>query len=158
MAQETRWLSDDEQRAWLGFRVMTRSLDARLSRELARDGGLSMQDYDVLSALSDAPRRRRPAKDLGDHLLWTPSRLSHHLDRMERRGLVRRESGAGRGTDVVLTPEGLKAIRRSAPGHVAAVRRLFIDRLSPETLAALTELNDAVVAALDEDGPVTGVR
>lgn len=150
MTDRPDWLTEDEQRAWLGFRVMTRTLEARLARDLARDSALSMQDYDVLSALSDVRRRRRPAKELGEHLLWTPSRLSHHLDRMERRGLVRREPGTqGRGTDVVLTPSGLKAIRSAAPRHVAAVRRLFVDLLSAETLATLAELSESVLANLD---------
>lgn len=64
-------------RAWQGYRFMTRQLDARLARELARTSGLSMQDYDVLSALADVADHRWCAKDLGSHLLWSPSRLSH---------------------------------------------------------------------------------
>lgn len=146
MTEEPRWLSDDEQRAWQGYRVMNRQLDARLARELSRDSGLSMQDYDVLSALSDEPGHRWCAKDLGIHLLWSPSRLSHHVDRMQRRGLVRRDSCQdGRGTDVVLTAKGLAAIEAAAPNHVAAVRQTFIDRLAPEDLATLARLSGTVI-------------
>lgn len=149
MTNGPRWLSDDEQRAWQGYRVMNRQLDARLARELSRDSGLSMQDYDVLSALSDEPERRWCAKDLGTHLLWSPSRLSHHVDRMQRRGLVRRESCPdGRGTDVVLTPSGLAAIEAAAPNHVAAVREAFIDRLSAKDLAALARVSNTVIDGL----------
>jgi DNA-binding MarR family transcriptional regulator len=151
MTQEPHWLSDDEQRAWQAYRLMTRQLDARLARQLARDSGLSMQDYDVLSALTDTAEHRRCAKDLGAHLLWSPSRLSHHLDRMQRRDLVRRVGcPEGRGTDVVLTGQGLAAIQAAAPGHVAAVRQSFIDRLTPSDLAALARASSAVIDGLRE--------
>ena len=145
------WLTADQLSAWLAFRKMTRTLDARLARDLARDGGLSMQDYDVLSALTVTPHHRWCAKHLSAHLLWTASRMSHHIDRMEKRGLVRREPCAkGRGTDVVLTPDGLDAIRAAAPEHVEAVRRSFVDPLTPEELAVLARISDAVLATLEE--------
>ncbi len=151
MDEETAtWLTADQLSAWQGFRKMTRSLDARLARDLARDGGLSMQDYDVLSSLTDTPHHRWCAKHLGAHLLWTASRLSHHVDRMEKRGLVRREPCAeGRGTEVVLTPNGLDAIRAAAPEHVEAVHRSFIDHLTPQELAVLARISDTVLANLD---------
>lgn len=146
-----KWLSADQLSAWQGFRKMTRALDARLARDLARDSGLSMQDYDVLSALTDAPHQRWSAKHLGGHLLWTASRLSHHIDRMEKRGLVRREPSAeSRGSDVVLTPDGFDAIHAAAPEHAEAVRRSFINRLTPQELAVLARISDSVLAALEE--------
>lgn len=151
MAETTRWLTAEELRAWQGFRRMTRTLDARLARELTRDSGLSMQDYDVLSALTDTPHHRWSAKDLGAHLLWTPSRLSHHLDRMQRRELVRREPSAeGRFNDVVLTPHGLDAIRAAAPAHVEAVRHSFIDHLAPKELATFARISDTIMAKLED--------
>jgi DNA-binding MarR family transcriptional regulator len=154
MAHEPRWLSDDEQRAWLAYRRMTRQLEARLAQELARDSGLSMQDYDVLSALTAAAQYRLCAKDLGTHLLWSPSRLSHHLDRMERRELVRRAACPdGRGSDVVLAPQGLAAIKDAAPGHVEAVRQSFIDRIAPEDLATLGRVSASIIDGLREPRP-----
>jgi len=159
MTEEPRWLSADEQRAWQGYRLMNRRLDARLARELSRDNGLSMQDYDVLSALTDGPEHRWCAKDLGTHLLWSPSRLSHHLDRMQGRGLVRRDTcPEGRGTDVVLTSKGLAVIEAAAPNHVAAVRHAFIDRLTPDDLAALTRLSATVIDGLQAPADTTSSR
>jgi len=149
MTRGPRWLDADEQRAWQALRLMTRQLDARLARELNRASGLSMQDYDVLSALTDSPAHRWCAKDLGDHLLWSPSRLSHHLDRMHQRGLIQRDACAeGRGTDVVLTPQGFASIKAAAPEHVSTVRRVFIDRVTPAELAALGRLSRKVLDGL----------
>lgn len=151
MTAKTPWLTDDEQRAWKSYRLMTRQLEARLARELSHGSGLSMQDYDVLSALTDAPDHRWCAKDLAAHLLWSPSRLSHHLDRMQRRELVNRAGcPQGRGTDIVLTPKGLAAIKAAAPAHVASVRDTFVDRLTADELATLTNLSATVIQGLHE--------
>jgi DNA-binding MarR family transcriptional regulator len=85
-----------------------------------------VQDYDALSALTGVGDQRRCAKDLATHLLWSPSRLSHHVNRIQRPDqLIRREGGPeGRGMDFVLPPEGLAATQAAAPGHVA-VRETF---------------------------------
>ncbi|HEY9477333.1 MAG TPA: helix-turn-helix domain-containing protein, partial [Microbacteriaceae bacterium] len=97
-------ITAEEMRAWKALRLMSRQLEAHLARELARTSRLSMQDYDVLSSVAPLPERRWPAKALMHHLQWSYSRLSHHLDRMEARGLVTRErSRQGPGIDVVIT-------------------------------------------------------
>jgi DNA-binding MarR family transcriptional regulator len=72
---------------------------------------------------------------------------------MVERGLVRKEAcdTDRRGAYVVVTPRGRRELRAAAPGHVAAVRRLVIDRLSPEQLDALADAAAAVLAALDEE-------
>jgi DNA-binding MarR family transcriptional regulator len=145
-------LTGDEQAAWQAYRRMTRRLDARLARDLLRDSGLSMQDYDVLSNLSAEKSGRLCTKDLGAQLLWSASRLSHHLDRMEMRRLVRREPCLdGRGSDVALTDEGWAAIRGAAPGHVESVRDAFLDQLSPRDLQALRRIGEAVVTGLEPE-------
>ncbi len=147
---EPRWLDEREQRAWRGYRRMRRLLDLELSRQLMRDSGLSEPDYDVLSDLSETPDQRLRLSELADRMLWSRSRLSHHLSRMQQRGLVTREECAtdGRGSIVVLTPEGRRAIEAAAPGHVAAVRRHLIDLLTPEEITALDALTHRVVTRL----------
>src|SRR5665254_21977 len=49
------------------------------------------------------------------------SRMSHHLSRMEKRGLVRREASDARYPDVVLTEAGRAAIKASSPANAARV-------------------------------------
>src|SRR5215468_490661 len=109
---EPRWLSDREMRAWLGYRRMRLLLDLQLDRDLMSHSGLSEQDYDVLSNLSDAAGQQLRLTDLAGHLRWSKSRLSHHVTRMRQRGLVDREECAddARGSMLVLTPAGRKAI------------------------------------------------
>jgi DNA-binding MarR family transcriptional regulator len=147
---EPRWLTDDEMRAWLGYRRMRNLLDLQINRDLATDAALSEQDYDVLSALSELPEPRIRVSELSDMLRWSRSRLSHHMARMEKRGLVVREDypGAGRGAVVGLTEAGLRAIQEAAPGHVTSVRRHLIDLLSPEEIQVLGDIAEKVTKRL----------
>ncbi|WFF08482.1 MarR family transcriptional regulator [Micromonospora sp. WMMD1076] len=153
---EPRWLDEQEDRAWRGYRRMRRLLDLELARELMQDTGLSEPDYDVLSDLSETPEQRLRLSELADRMLWSRSRLSHHISRMQQRGLVTREECAtdGRGSVVVLTPAGRRAVEAAAPGHVAAVRRHLIDRLTPAEVSALGTLSQRVIDHLA--GRLTG--
>jgi DNA-binding MarR family transcriptional regulator len=147
----TRWLDDGEQRAWRAFMRMQGQLTAQLNRQLQTDSGLSLADYEVLVQLTDAPEGRLRPFELQRCLHWEQSRLSHHLTRMQRRGLIGREEcdEDGRGAFVVLTDAGRDAITAAAPGHVHAVRRLFFDGLTRDQVAVLRQVSDQVLAQLD---------
>ncbi|MET7862105.1 MarR family winged helix-turn-helix transcriptional regulator [Micromonospora taraxaci] len=150
-----RWLNEREDRAWRGYRRMRRLLDLELARDLTQDSGLSEPDYDVLSDLSESPEGRLRLRDLADRMLWSRSRLSHHLTRMQQRGLVTRQEcpDDARGSIVALTPAGREAIEAAAPGHLAAVRRNLIDLLTPAEIEALGALTHRVVDHLAGQQP-----
>jgi DNA-binding MarR family transcriptional regulator len=147
---DTRWLTEAEARAWRGYRRMRGLLDLQTSRDLAHDSGLSEPDYDVLSTLSEVDGRRIRLNELADHMLWSRSRLSHHITRMQQRGLVARQDCAsdGRGAEIVLTEQGLQAIQDAAPDHVESVRRNFVDLLTSDQLDTLSTIADTVLAHL----------
>jgi DNA-binding MarR family transcriptional regulator len=147
----SQWLADDEQRAWRGLVQMTSRLDSRLNRELQQTSGLSLADYDVLVLLTEAPDGRLRVFELAEDLQWEQSRLSHHLARMQRRGLVAREECTTdrRGAFVVLTDAGQDAIEKAAPGHVALVRQLVFDGLSAEQVVTLESFVTRVLSRLD---------
>jgi DNA-binding MarR family transcriptional regulator len=111
-----------------------------------------MPDYLVLSSLSEAPSRRHRLTELAARMQWSPSRLSHHVSRMEQRGLVQRADCADdlRGAVIVLTDAGWAAIEAAAPDHVASVRRHLIDQLSAEDLQALIRIGEKVARAFGE--------
>lgn len=147
---EPRWLNEREARAWRGYRRMRDLLDLQITRDLTRDTGLSWADYTVLVVLSEAPGHRMRLIELAGRILWSKSRLSHQLSRMEHRGLVRREAHAqnSRATDAVLTTDGLRVIERAAPKHVDSVRRHFIDLLTDDQIDALGDATEKVVHRL----------
>jgi DNA-binding MarR family transcriptional regulator len=132
---------------------MQMRLDAELARQLATDSGLSYPDYVVLVALTDQPEGSLRLFELGQVLGWEKSRLSHHVSRMVARGLVEKEAcdADRRGAHVVVTAKGRSEIQAAAPGHVEAVRRLFVDRLTPAQIAAIADAAEAVLAGLESD-------
>ena len=141
------WLDEHEQRAWRGYQGMRLLLSAQIARDLAHDSGLSEPDYTVLSNLSEAEGHRWRLNELAARMLWSKSRLSHHIARMQERGLVTREDCTtdGRGAFVVLTKQGMRAIETAAPPHVASVRRHLIDVLTPAEVDALASITWKVV-------------
>lgn len=156
MDEETRWLDDAEQRAWRAYLAMQAGLPTLLNRRLQATSGLSLSDFDVLVALTDHGARPIRVGELCDLLQWEKSRLSHHLARMQRRGLLARVECAddGRGAEIVLTDEGRAAIERAAPAHVAEVRDLVFDVLDDEQVRALETIGRAVAARVeDRSGP-----
>ena len=150
LVTEARWLEGVEHDAWRGWVEVGSRLEERLNRQLQRDSGLSSADYEVLVNLSEAEDTRLRSFQLGALIRWEKSRLSHHLTRMEKRGLIAREECPtdGRGAYVVLTPAGRSAIETAAPLHVEEVRRLFIDLLTEEQLAQLVEITGSVLEVL----------
>jgi DNA-binding MarR family transcriptional regulator len=144
MAQ--RWLTGDQQRIWRNYLALNGRLQAAMNRQLQARCGLSLADYEVLVALSE----RGPARvlELADALGWEQSRLSHHLARMRSRGLIERHGieQDRRGASVEITADGTDALHAAAPDHVALVRSVLFDPMTPTQLRAF----DAVItAALD---------
>ncbi len=150
MTSSPRWLSESEQRAWRALQQFGAPLAAALNRQLLADSALSSADYQVLVVLTETDGGMLRAGELGRATGWEKSRLSHHLRRMESRGLVRRQECLtdGRGLLVVITEQGRQAIADAAPGHVAAVRDLVIDALTPQQLQVLAEAGEVIGARL----------
>lgn|SRR5487761_1902098 len=147
---ETRWLDDSEERAWRSLQFMQMRLGAELARQLAEETGLSYPDYIVLVALTARPDGRSRIFEVANEIGWEKSRLSHHIARMSERGLVTREQcdSDRRGAFVVITRKGRRELGSAAPGHVAAVRRLFLDALTPEQLLVISEVCESTLARL----------
>ena len=146
----TAWLTAPQERAWRRYRRMRTLLDLRIARDLSRDSGLSETDYDVLSTLSEKPGSRWRARDLAAQLLWSTSRLAHHVGRMEQRGLVARQPAAddARGAIISLTARGQAVLDQAAPPHVASVRRHLMDLLTPEEVETLDTIAEKVITEL----------
>ena len=145
-----RWLDEREQQAWRGYLAMQTELQAHLNRRLQADSGLSLSDFAVLVTLTDTADGRLRAGELAEALQWEKSRLSHHLGRMQRRGLVERQEcpDDARGAFVAVTDDGRRAIERAAPPHVETVRDLVFDVLAPDDVDALARISGAVLTRL----------
>lgn len=151
---DTDWLTDAEQLLWRRWLTVGTRIQATLAREMQKDNGISIADYEVLVNLSEAPDRRMRIAALADKLQWDRSRLSHQISRMRNRDLVTRETcdEDGRGAFIVLTGAGLAATVDAAPGHVDTVRRLFIDQLTPAQARDLSAILGHLAEQFDGDG------
>jgi DNA-binding MarR family transcriptional regulator len=145
---DTRWLDEEEMRAWRVFLRSHADLLVRLDRELEAEHGLSLAEYEVLAFLSEAPGERLRMSELARRVLVSPSALTRRMDRLEKQGLVRRErcTDDARGAYAVLSGQGRVRIETAAPTHVRGVRAHFIDRLSRTQLSALAEALEVVPA------------
>lgn len=148
----TQWLDPDQQRSWRAWISCSQLLGDRLGRDLVDATGLSMADYEILVRLSERPERRMRMSELAEATLSSRSRLSHQIDRMERAGLVRRETcdSDKRGLNAVMTEHGWDVLVAAAPSHVASVREHFVDVLTSEEFEALGAACAKVVARLQQ--------
>jgi DNA-binding MarR family transcriptional regulator len=148
---KTRWLDEREAHLWRSWLRLNQELTTVLADQINRDAGLSVADYAVLVPLSESRHGMLRFRDLGREILWDRSRLSHHLNRMEKRGLVVREECAedARGAVVRMTSAGETAIKAAAPGHVASTRRCVFDLLSDKEIDMLTSVYDRILANLE---------
>jgi DNA-binding MarR family transcriptional regulator len=131
-------MTSSELAVWRSLIDTTAGLRRILGAEL-QESSLSPADYQVLLALSEADGRRMRSSELASTIDWQRSRLSHHLGRMERRGLIRRDGCAtdSRGAEVSLTAEGARVFRRATAPHMRAIKKHFADALTPEQFQAL---------------------
>lgn len=135
-------LTSRELAVWRALLDTTAELRTIMGARLQQDCGLSPGDYQVLLALSEAPGRRLRSSDLAAAIDWERSRLSHHLARMQRRGLIRRDDCAtdSRGAEVSTTEAGAGIFRRATAPHARAIKQHFADALSAEQVDALEDI------------------
>ena len=149
-----KWLTAEELGSWLSLVRLITWLPWSIDQQLQRDSSLGMVEYQVLAMLSESPRRTMRMSSLAEVTNASLSRLSHLVQRLERRGLVRRKPDPtdGRFTNAILTEEGWQTLVEAAPGHVAHVRSLVIDVLSPEQLRRLGRDAARIMSRIDTSG------
>lgn len=146
-----RWLTAAELESWLSVVRLMTWLPWSIDQQLRRDSNLSMVEYQVLAMLSESPEWTMRMSSLAEVTNASLSRLSHLVKRLERRGYLRREPDPtdGRFTNGILTEQGFQTLAEAAPGHVAHVRSLVIDVLSPEHLRRLGRDADRIMSRID---------
>lgn len=152
-------VAPDEQQEWRAVAALLAILPSALDAQLRRDAGMNLFEYQVLQALAEAPGRTLVLTHLAETAQGSLSRLSHAVTRFERSGWVRRRTCTTpgvRGTEAWLTEAGLAKLAEATPGHLREVRRLVLDVVTPQQLAALADAARTITAdgaaACREDG------
>jgi DNA-binding MarR family transcriptional regulator len=155
LADQPRWLDDEQQESWRAFGAMMHKLRWALECQLEQDAGLSFLEYHALARLSENPGHVMRMSELAEVTNASLSRLSHLIKRLEVRDLVRREPDPtdGRYTNAILTETGLRLLTASAPDHVAKVRELVIDALSPAQLRQLRTASERILQRIEPSAP-----
>ncbi|MGP3685747.1 MarR family winged helix-turn-helix transcriptional regulator [Streptomyces sp. IBSNAI002] len=134
---DAMWLNEDEIRAWKGFLAAGALVNRRVDQQLRDEAGLSHAQFEVLVRLAETEGGEMRMTELAAALYTVKSGLTYQITQMENAGLVhRRTCGSdNRGVYAVLTSAGRARLAHAAPGHLAEVRAVLIDVLSPQQLA-----------------------
>jgi DNA-binding MarR family transcriptional regulator len=156
---DTRQLDARELRAWRGLLRAHAALTKMLDADLDAAHDLPLSSYEVLLHLDDAEDGKMRMRDLADSVILSRSGLTRLADRLERDGLIRRESCASdaRGAYAVITSAGLEQLAAARATHLAGVRSLFLRHFSDDELDALGDAWERVVPGVtSSDGPTCG--
>jgi len=132
-------LDERELRAWRGMLRIHATLTKALDAELEASHGLPLSSYEVLLHLDDAEGHRMRMSDLATTVILSRSGLTRLVDRLEREGLIAREScpSDARGSFATLTAAGRRKLAAARETHLAGVRSMFVDHFSDEELELL---------------------
>jgi DNA-binding MarR family transcriptional regulator len=157
--EHTQWLDEEERRAWMAFIGASSMVNRALDQQLKEDSGLTHIQYGILVRLNAARGGTMRMNDLVSGLLTSKSGLSYQIGQLEKAGLVTRRTCEWdpRGVLAELTDAGREMLERAAPGHVAKVREVLIDVLTPEQRKAVADglgaVRDRLVEAEYGDWP-----
>lgn len=140
-------LTGTELGAWRGLLRVHAALVRELDAELDAAHDLPLSSYDVLIYLQAAPGKRLRMAELADSVLLSRSGVTRLVDRLEREGLIVRDTctSDGRGLYAVLTDEGEAMLARARPTHLAGVRERFLKHFSDEELKRLATYWERVI-------------
>jgi DNA-binding MarR family transcriptional regulator len=147
-------LNREETASWMALIGTTVWLPAALDMQLQRDADISHFEYGVMSALVHLPKQTMRMKELARVTNSALSRLSRVVDRLSAQGWIERhpDPDDGRVTLAVLTRDGRRKVAAATPGHIATVRSLVFDRISPAQVKQLRDILSEVVDAAGPDG------
>lgn len=150
MTGDGHWLTEKEQTVWRTWVQLSIDLQARLGRDLQQYSDLSYPDYSVLVQLTDSDSGSLRVTDLATALKWERSRVSHHIKRMEGRGLVRRATCTqdARVAYIEITTRGQTTIEQAAPRHVSVVNDVVFSGMTEHDLVEFQRLNVGILKRL----------
>jgi len=142
-----KMISEEELQIWHMWKSSYKRIFSRVVKDMFDKTGLSEGDFGILDRLDLFGKGNLRQQELADSMDWTKSRLSHHLTRMEKRGLVLREPiETERGVQVITTSEGKSALEDARPVVSMAIREYFLDLLTEQDIESITTLEEKTKA------------
>ncbi len=140
-------LESTELAAWRGLLRVHSALVKALDAELEAAHGLPLSSYEVLLYLASTPEKQLRMAELAEHVLLSRSGMTRLIDRLERDGLVARNTCTrdGRGCYAALTPAGEELLAQARTTHLNGVRERFIAHFATDELHVLAAFWERVV-------------
>lgn len=123
----------------------TRAMD----RDAEATGRLLFSEHHILATLNEgSPGGLRPT-DLAERTGLTKSGLTRAIDRLESQQLIERHPcpADARGQLIVMTAQGRRVLKRSAPEHFRSIARNFADHLTDREIEVITTALERVAHA-----------
>lgn len=134
-------ISEEEMQIWHIWKSSYKNIFGRVVKDMSEQTGLSEGDFGILDRLDLYGKGKLRQQELAVSMDWTKSRLSHHLTRMEKRGLVSREPlETERGVQVIITSFGKTTLDDARPVVSMAIRKHFLDFLTEQDIESITKL------------------
>jgi DNA-binding MarR family transcriptional regulator len=134
--------------------AVLRTADAlrRRAADVLSPSGLTPQQFNVLRILKGARGQPLPTLDIADSLIEPVPGITRLLDRLELKGLIRRERAAGdrRVVHCVITALGLEVVSTLEPMADAASAQVFED-FDADDVETLLELLESVQVTISPD-------
>jgi DNA-binding MarR family transcriptional regulator len=130
-----------------------RVLFEAVDRELRDQIGLSFALWDVLVALAHSPANRLRMIDVTKRMCVSKSNVTQLIDKLERAGLVRRESSSDdrRLIYATITKEGLAAARRGGKAFNAAATEHLARHVTKGEIGKIVSGLTKVLGALEPE-------
>jgi DNA-binding MarR family transcriptional regulator len=134
-------LNEEEMQIWHMWKGSFQIIFGRVVKDMSDQTGLSEGDFGVLDRLILFGNGNLRQQELADSMDWDKSRLSHHLTRMEKRGLVMRKPlDTDRGIQVMITPAGKSKLDDARPYLSKAIRKHFFEQLTDQDIELIKKL------------------
>ncbi len=123
-----------------------------IGKAIQETAPLTLDEYDLLLTLQRSPDGRARLASLANAALFSKSGITRIVQRMIKRGYLRRErcKSDGRGAFASLTAEGRRALEITWKEYSDAILKLFLPLFSPDEVTGLRALLEKVIGELRE--------
>jgi len=141
--------SSPEQEILLGLRMAAARVVEPWARFLKTTAQLTTHQYNVLRILRGSHPARLACSDIGERMIERDPDITRLIDRLEKRGLVKRSRSRQdrRVVEVGMTDKGLVLVR-GLDAHVQRLPKALLGRLGAERVRQLATLLEAVISEL----------
>ena len=153
-------LARADEEIWHSYLMAARLLFEELDRRLDSSAGLSLPDYTLLARLRDAGENGLRMSELADSAVFSRSRISHAITRLENQGWVERRSCPTdrRGSYAALTDSGRDKLAEAEPIHSDVIKEHMLGSIEAGDAESFRRVTDQIGRSLGAkpDDPACG--